>query len=497
MVVCQQKIHRIWIRKLKNISDLDLSLDGHLVTAILGPNGSGKSTVLHALAAAFKPNIKGEDYRFSDFFLPHTDALWEGSELSIEHTYRVGPNEHRVTTSYAKRKDRWAPRYESRPQRDVFYVGINEYVPRIEVEKSRVRVKYSTFPSSDPIDTEILEAASQVFNKKYTQLNTHRRARGGSFIGVVTGTATHSALSMSAGEQKVFYILDKLYRAKKNALLLIDEYDLLLHEGALSRLTQVVCNKAKKEAIQVVFTTHRESIASQSSIINIRHFVKKSEKTYCFSETKPDAIRRLTESSAKPLEIFVEDDLADAVVRQVSLELGLSRYVAVHSFGAAQNCFTVIGGMLLSGEECHNCIFVLDGDKFRDPTDKMRQIERVITGNGEKIEEFQKTALSKITDLALPDGYSPERYLHEQIKILSESPPDNLEDIIALAASIEFKSDSHDYINGIVAELGMDRRVCISKIVAAASQTAGWKSYTSTVRSWLEIKKTEVQEDFE
>lgn len=51
----------------------------------MGVNGSGKTTVIHAIACAYQPpeNGHGENHRFSDFFIPNTDALWKGSEFHV------------------------------------------------------------------------------------------------------------------------------------------------------------------------------------------------------------------------------------------------------------------------------------------------------------------------------------------------------------------------------------------------------------------------------
>ncbi|MEN9519999.1 MAG: hypothetical protein RLZZ381_2587 [Cyanobacteriota bacterium] len=120
--ISQQKIHSLYIKELKCLKDVDISFEDKAVTAILGPNGHGKSTILllHALACCYKPideNITS-NFRFSDFFLPNTDAQWQGSELTLTHSYRNGkekPNNN--TTVYGKRTDRWKPIYARRPER--------------------------------------------------------------------------------------------------------------------------------------------------------------------------------------------------------------------------------------------------------------------------------------------------------------------------------------------------------------------------------------------
>jgi predicted ATP-binding protein involved in virulence len=75
MAITQQKLASLKVRKLKNLVELDIDFSGSLVTAILGPNGNGKTTILHALACAYQPVVAGENHKFSNFFLPSTDAL--------------------------------------------------------------------------------------------------------------------------------------------------------------------------------------------------------------------------------------------------------------------------------------------------------------------------------------------------------------------------------------------------------------------------------------
>jgi len=185
MAITNQFVHHIEISKLKSIRELDLSLDGYNVTGILGPNGNGKSTVLHALACAFQPVANGDDFKFSNFFLPHPDALWQGSELSITHSYRDGAVAYdRIVQDYQKNSDRWSPRYANRPRRDIHYIGIDKCVPLIESEKRQVRVNYSTRTLDEAIIITVLEKASYVLNRVYSAYNVHDVGQGNSFIGV-------------------------------------------------------------------------------------------------------------------------------------------------------------------------------------------------------------------------------------------------------------------------------------------------------------------------
>ena len=80
------KTEYIKVSYLKGLRDVTIRFEKPL-TAIMGVNGAGKTTVIHALACAYQPDGQGENHRFPDFFVPNTDALWNGSVYS-NHNYK-------------------------------------------------------------------------------------------------------------------------------------------------------------------------------------------------------------------------------------------------------------------------------------------------------------------------------------------------------------------------------------------------------------------------
>lgn len=89
-------------------------------------------------------------------------------------------------------------------------------------------------------------------------------------IGVESEGLAYSSLSMSAGEQKIFLILETILKEDKNALILIDELDLLLHDEALKKLIAVISTHAEDKNKQIIFTTHREMVTTLSDKINYK-----------------------------------------------------------------------------------------------------------------------------------------------------------------------------------------------------------------------------------
>jgi len=495
MNISQQRLHKLEIEKIKNIRELCISFETKNLTAILGPNGYGKSTILHVLACCFKPaNDTEKSYKFSNFFPPHPDNRWQGSQLKIVYSYRQGPQEYEKVERYGK-IDRWTPIYARRPTRSVLYLGVDNCVPLIEAEKrNNAKISYSTKEVSEKIINTILEKASFCLNREYTAYTTNETPRGKKFIGVKADGITYSALSMSAGEQKIFLLLEKVFRAEKYSLILIDELDLLLHDSAMNNLIKVVAARADEKNIQVVFTTHRESVIELSALINIRHIYSSGEKTLCFNETKPDAIQRLTGKQPKAIEVFVEDDLAMAIVKKVTGELGMSRHVDIKRFGAAINCFTLLAALLLRGEDCENSIFILDGDVYRTKEEQKDCLSRVLTGDDETAKSRREVGCEKIKSLNLPKDTNPEKYIHSIIIGLNNTDNEEYNEIIEVAKQIKFVDDNHKYVDGIIDTFAWDRSVGLSKIIDLISSSNEWIDYVADVKDWLESKKVVVEE---
>jgi ABC-type lipoprotein export system ATPase subunit/uncharacterized protein YqgV (UPF0045/DUF77 family) len=484
----QQKLLSLKVKKLKNLIDLDIdfNIEHSNVTAILGPNGCGKSTILHLLASAYKPISQGEKYKFSNFFLPNTDAMWNDSSIEIINSYREGFKILNDKTTYLK-SYRWLPVKARQPERDLFYIGVEKCVPMIELEKKQSKINYSTSEMDDAIFVEILSSASKILNKKYLRYNIHNASKK-DFIGVEVEGLKYSALSMSAGEQKVFHILKVLFNAPKYSLILIDEFDLLLHDKAMILLVKVICERAKSKSIQVVFTTHRESIIFLSDLINIRHLFSTKNKTLCFNETSPDAINRLTGEKIKPLEIFVEDDLSKAIISKIASKLGGKRLVSIRKFGSATNCFTALSGLLFIEQDISNVLFVLDGDVYRSSDDKLRQLKKMISGTDTLSTEYRNMAINSISQYRLPCSIKPEPFLHSLICKIDHHDSDECMEIINAANEICVEDESHDYINKIIERLDLERSVGLSKIIDLVSTTQDWVGYVEDVSLWLSSK---------
>lgn len=507
MSVSQQITHSLSIKKLKGISFLDeIRFDEKPLTAILGPNGCGKSTILHALACCYKP-VEGtdqENWKFSDFFTPTTDATWAGSSIKLIHSYRNQATEHsHVETEYGKKADRWSPRYASRPERHVRFIGIKTCVPRIEQETYTSAIKYQTEAHADA--ALIKSKMGTVFNRAYDELNLHRTHVGRQYPGLALAGTRYSALAMGAGEQRVLEILSAVFNAPKYGLIIIDEIDLLLHTAALIELIRIIYQRAKEKSLQIVFTTHREAITELKDMVSIKHIhTVKSEpnllKTYCFSNTKPDALRRLTGQQDRPLEIFVEDEMALAIVEHELFKLGMKRVANITLYGAATNCFTLAAGLILSGD--HNVdsqLFLLDGDLYVTQAEQLERANAVLSGTEAYAVDRRERCLASIRKLCVQPGAlsAPEAQIHRMICDLPPQQDGSMNEIIALARGIAAVDDTHSLIEIIIQTLNVQRLVGLNEIVKAAALSPVWEHYVTELRGWLVAQRPALIEDME
>ncbi|MBP1544501.1 MAG: AAA family ATPase [Oscillospiraceae bacterium] len=396
----------VYFKELKGLKETSINFSNTL-TAIMGVNGSGKTTVIHALACAYQPPVNGhgENHRFSDFFVPNTDALWKGSEFHIVNERKDKKSSSTISYSrkYEKAFDRWAPRYGDRPKRNVYYIGIDTCLPEIERKISQTRISYTSAAKNDKTSKRIIEESAYILNKEYEILmdNTFQRKH---LTGVkLRSGLKYSSLSMGTGEQRTIKILECVLNAEPYSLILIDEIDLLLHTSSLNRLVERLSKIAKEHNLQIVFTTHAIEMLELTQYVKIQYIdcVYKptgDTQSIVYDKISSDFFYSLTGRLTRPITVYVEDEFAKSVVKKVLRIHNMSSKVEVIKYGAVENAFTLASAKILSGSDVINTLFVLDGDKYRSQEEKLEQIKKKLIGTEENIEQKRKSPIGKMGD---------------------------------------------------------------------------------------------------
>ena len=486
-------LHDYWTKqvhfeKLKNIQNCTISFDKNLV-GILGINGSGKSTILHALACMYKPVAGATNYKFSYFFTPNTHSRWNDSKMTLIDTYKENGVEHERTVVFEK-QSRWTPHYDRRLERHVSFIGIKSCVPIIEIESQEGRINFQTTTLDDDNSRTIKTIASYVLQRNYEEYNLNQTPHR-KYTGVRHQGITYSSLSMGAGEQRIFTIIEQLVKAPVSSMILIDEIDLLLHRDALRRLLEKTNEIAERKKMQIVFTTHNHSIL-RLDFIQFRHLYQADDRTFCLDDANPDVMYRLTGEQKQPISVYVEDDLSKALIKQIAAQLQIQKSVKVEIYGAATNCFTCASAITLMNLERNGTFFVLDGDCYRTEEAKRRQLNKFFSGNEPNIEERKNRTLQFIHQFIIPDMAKPERYYHSCI---TNTPDERLRgetlEYQRVAKEIIVVDDDHEYLSDIIARMGESREIGLKTIVQILAESDDWGSITSEVRSVLERKKIE------
>lgn len=505
------KTHELEIEKLKGLKGLErISFENEPLTGIFGPNGIGKSTILHALAAAYRPSKKefSDNNHYQQFFPRIKEDVWNGTKFTITHSGKVNNSVsfERGKEVYQKGTSTtlWKPVVTRRPIREVAIVGIRSCMPSLEMYSSHNLFGATETKLTDDSTRAIVKAASDILKRKYTGIYEVNAPEHPNRKYIALGCDGHDSpypsVTMGAGEQRLLSLLHAIITTKKNALILIDELDLLLHGDALCRLIDWMHAHASKRENQkqIVFTSHREELLACDNKINIRHLHFQNGRHFCFADTDSDSLYRLTGKRERKLELFVEDALAEAVVRYEIDQCGLSKYTSVNRFGDAANCFRVLAGLLVKGEKCKNTLFVLDGDVYLDQATRNRRINESFSGNDTQASRIRTIMQSTIIDLALPIGdqedQNPEKFINSLIRDLSEENISSAEQQIKkIAQSINAPIDEHEFVDEIMEEMGGSRESRITQIVAAAAKHENWPAYVEPVRDWLEAKKVELK----
>lgn len=483
-MVNKVKIASVHFDRLKCLKDLTIEFDKPL-TAIMGVNGCGKTTVLHALACVFKPYEKGENYRFSYFFTPNPDTSWCNSKLSICYTIQSkGKGEEVFSKEYTK-SDRWTPKYDRRPARDVFYIGIGTCLPEIEITSATTRINYKTEELHGKVDDDIRTRAAYILNKNYEVLTTNTTySNRKAMMGVVASGIRYSSLSMGTGEQRVLKILRTVISAPAYSMILIDEIDLLLHVTALKRLIEMLAAIAESHHLQIVFTTHSLEMNDLQQYVDLFYLDQTENRTIAYKSINSDMIYALSGERRNTYEIYVEDVLSKCIIGVVLEDLGLRAQTSITIFGAAENAFTLSAGLVLKDGDVNDCLVVLDGDVHRTNEEKETRIRKVLSGTEVEADSKREKALNLIEQYNLPENTAPEKYIHSMV---IESEDDS--ELVRFAKSIQAVSDTHQWLSYIVDHMGEDPELCYRDLLRIAKKSEKWNEYVAPIVTWFEIRK--------
>ncbi|QQK58618.1 hypothetical protein FJD32_003340 [Shewanella sp. LC6] len=200
----------------------------------------------------------------------------------------------------------------------------------------------------------------------------------------------------------------------------------------------------------------------------------------------PRIITQLTNKNKPLMTIMVEDNLAATVVEKIIENLSAHRYCEVLKFGAADNAFTVITGLILAKIDINNHLCILDGDVYTTDHQKEIQIKSFLTGHDKKAE--RDIALEHIKQFHLPfdfinrnDKGLPE-YNHK--KMLEAIPNMDENEIVVASKSVVGLNDWHLFYSKIKEETNI-KNITEKVIDLLSEKSEYWDQYTADISKWI------------
>jgi len=328
------------------------------IVALVGENGVGKSTILQAIASSYT-----DKYYASKFF---PDTIWETiREAAIKVSVREGLNVSSIITSVRKHTDRWRGNPE-RKQRPVVYIDLRRTQPIAArtgyARLAKPKLKETSFV---PFDPRILQRLSSVMGRNYSdaKLSTTSADSNRQVPVLQRDSAYFSGFHQGGGETTVAELLSQ--PIPQYAIILIDEVETSLHPLAQRRLIKDISELARANEVQVVLSTHSPYILEELPNEARVYIMEGISGKQIITGVSPEfAISKMDEDIHPEIDIFVEDDNAARMLREILVEVerDLIFRVQIIPYGAA-NVGRILGQMANENRFPRPTVICLDGDQ--------------------------------------------------------------------------------------------------------------------------------------
>ncbi|MGY0834220.1 AAA family ATPase [Azospirillum argentinense] len=497
------KVKEIRFHKLKRLTDVVLTLPEMGLVALMGENGTGKTTILHALACIYKqgtgPRAPKEVYRWRDYFIPHTGNDWTGSSLDVLFNGDAAP------ITFQCVGNAWSP--QNRRSRAIKLLLLSDCAPHIEREIGSRRFLSEDAPELEAISfsdveggrlteeerSQLIAHMGKILGRRYELIKHVKKDNGVTeffyahcCIPANADPIRYPSHFMGAGEQRVCQILEEVISAPADALIIIEELEVSLYEAATKELIEVLSYYANTKRLQIVFSTHWTGIKELQGKVHIRSLKNRGARVEISEGADAELINNLAnrhDKKYRPIEVWVEDDVAGAIVTKLTDELRMSKYVQIYTFGSIKNSFSVAAAKALQGAKTDSCIIVLDGDVYSSGDDQQGELQRSLTGGGDEIGKARRQALTYLTQFKAEGARSPEGFLlYAARRAIAEGKGNSFIRQKMSEADQEHIAGGPKDVLAFMADNTRRRTSVIDSLVECAAQSDIWAEYVSEIR---------------
>lgn len=207
-------------------------------------------------------------------------------------------------------------------------------------------------------------------NYKTIRLLEHTLFENRSFTAILeTDNLNYSEAFAGSGEFAIIMLVYKVLKAPHHSLIIIDEPEVSLHPGAQIKLMEFLLEQCNSKKHQIVIGTHSKHIIDElpAKAVLLLQQDQNTGRVTASQNVKPsEAFFHLGLISSNKIKVFVEDELAVALVKKAARLLGPAAFsqfeVLAHPGGAGTVATKLMPSLFQSGDT--SSIFLLDGDQM-------------------------------------------------------------------------------------------------------------------------------------
>lgn len=265
-------------------------------------------------------------------------------------------------------------------------------------------------PLRELTDVE-LKHISFILGRKYKsgKLLEHKLYRNeGYSVYFQSDFANYSEAFAGSGEVAIVRLVTEIIDAPKFSLILLDEPEVSLHPGAQKRLQEFLLDQIKLKKHQIILNTHSPSLINglPKEAIKVFHLNPNSNKFSVTSDLSPSEAFFHIQYEVHKRPIYVEDRLAQLLLREVLYEIGEATsnlFNVEYHAGGAEILIKQVIPLLCRNDNPNDFVF-FDGDqKLSQPVD-WRNISHENMTHENLIKETKALTNHKIEFMVDGDG---------------------------------------------------------------------------------------------
>jgi len=313
-----------------------------------------------------------------------------------------------TTVSEKTKGGRWT-NYDRRVSRSVAFLGIERVVPEYESRVLRSYSRYFAQSAQHGWENNIARAVGDVLGKDYASFE-YLRHRAHRLPVVECEGCRYSGFNMGAGESALFELFAAIFACPDPLLLVVDELELGLHEEAQVRLVEALKKLCKTRKLQVICTTHSGALLGALPPEG-RLFLERQEMghvTVLSGITPAYATSKLAGTNHPELDVLVEDDVGDAVLRG-ALSNSMRSRIRVIPVGSHSAVARHVAMRATEGGDRAVCA-ILDGDQRTKKRDLVRTFIEAFEVRDSTLDQRRRAWLEPRIEF-LPGNEWPEKWI--------------------------------------------------------------------------------------